>query len=297
MEKIESKKTVKRMDKPSDKLVKRQAAYAGDVIHEFNKLPGKFISSCPNEYPNSEITNPRVDSAYFVDIGGRKYIIDREDESGPLDESVWEKIRGYRGLLQYAFDVPVITVITTDRLVDKSLIPVGISPTTTTDVIVISYPTWDGGEMLSTIRDKIGNKKIRTDVEAMGLVMIPKMFLSGNDKILEEVCVLLKDAKVHDDFFKYELVMEMRCMIHKYAKTLDDIKRLEGVIGLQNACIAMKQHEQALIERVRKETLEQGINQGAFDVALRVKRVLGLDVALSVCDFSREELESEKLNR
>ena len=57
------------------------------------------------------------------------------------------------------------------------------------------------------------------------------------------------------------------------------------VIGLQNESIAMRQYKQALIN--------QGIEQGAFDVALRVKKLYGLDAALSICDFSREELLSE----
>ena len=57
---------------------------------------------------------------------------------------------------------------------------------------------------------------------------------------------------------------------------------------MDTCCIALKQRDQALIEKVRKET--------SFEMALRVKRVLGLDQALLICDFSREELESEKLN-
>lgn len=66
------------------------------MIHEFHELPGEFIESCPNEYPDSEITMPRVDSAYYVMINGKTYIINREDESGPLDDDVFEKINGYR---------------------------------------------------------------------------------------------------------------------------------------------------------------------------------------------------------
>lgn len=187
--------------------------------------------------------------------------------------------------LEYAFKKPVISAITTPRKVDKSLISVGISSTTYTDIIVISYPTFDGSERLSTIKKKIDNNNVLTNVEGMTLVMLPKMFTSGNAEILEEVCVLLKKAHIEDKFFKYELVVEMRCMIHKYAKTLTDITRLEGVIGLQKVCIALKQRDQHLVE------------QGAFKTALRVKKVLGLEQALLISDFTREELENEKLNR
>ena len=85
----------------------------------------------------------------------------------------------------------------------------------------------------------------------------------------------------------------MQCVIHKYAETLDDIRRLEEVIGLSATTFAVHQNEQRLIDKGRK----QGIEQGAFEMALKIKRNLGLEMALELSDFSRQELESEKLNR
>ena len=127
----------------------------------------------------------------------------------------------------------------------------------------------------------------------MTLVMIPRMFTSGNAEILEEVCVLLKNAKVEDEFYKYELVLQMRCMVHKYAETLEDIIRLEGVIGLKNVCIGLQQRDQALINRTRVEALMEG----NFEMALKFKDIFGIDAIVENTDFSREELESGKLNR
>ncbi|WP_298525653.1 hypothetical protein, partial [uncultured Methanobrevibacter sp.] len=229
-----------------DKLVKRQAVYAGAVIHEFHELPGKYMGSCANEYPDSKNVVPRVDSAYVVEINGRLYIINREDESSPIDNGVFEKINNYRRLLEYTFKMPVIPVITTHLPVDQSLITVGISLTTYMDIIVISYPNLGGSERLSTIRKKINDEKVLSGVEAMNLVMIPRMFTSGNAEILEEVCVLLKNAKVEDEEFKFELVLEMQCVIHKYAETLEDILRLEEVIDLSATRIAVHQNKQRL---------------------------------------------------
>lgn len=45
-------KKIKRMDKPLDSLAKRQSVYAGDVMHEFFGLPGKYVGPLANEYPN-----------------------------------------------------------------------------------------------------------------------------------------------------------------------------------------------------------------------------------------------------
>ena len=94
-------------------------------------------------------------------------------------------------------------------------------------------------------------------------------------------------------FFKYELVLEMRCMIHIYAETLEDITRLEEVIGLQNSCIAMQQ----AMEQRDQALIEQGKEEGNFEMALKFKEVLGLEETLLISGFSREELENEKLNR
>lgn len=179
----------------------------------------------------------------------------------------------------------MISVITTTLPLKNCNVNFNISPTLHFKPIVISYPEYNGSERLSTIKTKIDNKEILTKVEAMNLVMIPKMFTSNQDIVLEEVCELLPHAKIEDNDFKLELIFEMQCVIHKYAKTLDDIERLEGEIGLQEAMTAKQFQDQKLIE------------QGEFKVALKVKKLFGIKSALLIADFTEEELENERLNR
>ncbi len=38
------------------------------------------------------------------------------------------------------------------------------------------------------------------------------------------------------------------------------------------------------------------IEQGRFEMALEIKRVMGIEKAIAISGFSKEELESEKLN-
>ncbi|WP_407461633.1 hypothetical protein, partial [Methanobrevibacter sp.] len=85
--------------------------------------------------------------------------------------------------------------------------------------------------------------------------------------------------------------------IHKYAETLDDILRLEEVIGLSAAINDVRRQEKRLIDKGINQGIEQGIEQGAFDLALKVKMEFGLEKAIELSGFSRQELESEKLNR
>lgn len=71
-------------------------------------------------------------------------------------------------------------------------------------------------------------------------------------------------------------------------KTLEDIVRLEEVIGLQKAMTAMDYQKQVVFD--------EGIQKGEFNIALKIKDVLGIEKALELTDFSRSELESGKLN-
>lgn len=84
-------KTTKRMDKPNDTLMKRQASYAEDVIHEFHNFPGTYAGPCMNEYPNVDGGVPRTDSTHYIKYNGRKCIMNWEDESGKISRKTLKK--------------------------------------------------------------------------------------------------------------------------------------------------------------------------------------------------------------
>lgn len=282
------KQTTKRMDNPEDTLLKRQIVYAGDILHQFHEFPGEYCGPLANEYPNPQGGIPRVDGAYVVKINETEYVMNIEDESIRVDENSLIKLDRYRRNLEYSQDLPVISVIRTPLSKDKCQKILKSSPTLCLCPWIISLKDCDGAKRLSNITTKIKNNVALEKVEAMNLVMIPRMFEKNQEEILEKVCILLHDLKIEDAYFKFELIMEMRCVIHKYAKTIDDIERLEGVIGLQQAKTAMDFQNQLLIE--------QGIEQGRFDMALEIKRAEGIEKAIAMSGFSREELENEKLN-
>ena len=60
-----------------------------------------------------------------------------------------------------------------------------------------------------------------------------------------------------------------------------------GVIGLEKRLSALE-HQKQLI-------FEQGVTQGKFEVALKIKDVDGIEKAIAMSGFSREELERGKL--
>lgn len=71
-----------RMNNPEDTFMKRQFTYLGEIAHEFFDLPGEYIGSECNEYPNVDGGIPRADIVYSVKMeNGDKFMINIEDET------------------------------------------------------------------------------------------------------------------------------------------------------------------------------------------------------------------------
>ena len=298
-------KKIKRMHQPLDTLAKRQCVYIGYVFHKYHEFPGDYYGSLPNEYPNSENAIPRIDMGYHVKIGDKFFFINNEDETKVVDENTLLKLDGYKVLLEYAFNVPVISTITTPLPLSQCKKSLKKSPTQELRPIIRSYKTPYPEKILSTVTDKVENNITLSEFEALEIVMLPKRFTSGHGEVLDKVCHLLKNAKVENDRYKQELILEMKCIIHYYAETLDDIDRLEKVIGMKEAKSAMDFFEETLINRGKEEGKQEGRLEGRFEgrleglfeAALKIKRKLGIKAALEISDFTLEELESETVNR
>ena len=238
---------------------------------------------------------------YKVKIGDKEFIINNEDETVKVDDDTLLKVDKYKVLLEYGENIPVISTITTPVPLSKCTKTLKKSMTQELRPIIRSYKTENPEKILSTLTDKVKNNVTLTKVEALEIIMLPKRFTSGHREVLDKVCLLLKNAKVEDDLYKQELILEMQCIIHYYAETMTDINRLEEVIGLGEVKTAMEYHDEYLISKGRYEgELKgklKGKLEGSFESALKVKREFGLEYALKLFDFTHEELESETLNR
>lgn len=77
----------------------------------------------------------------------------------------------------------------------------------------------------------------------------------------------------------------MDCVIHKYVKTVEDIKRLEKVIGLSKANTARYFVEQRIFN--------EGYAEGQLLMAIKLVGKFGVDVVCEISGFSREELSKK----
>ena len=238
-----------RIDKPMDYLHKRLFLYNGPLMHEFFKFPGKYVGPCPNSNLNGDGSISEVDISYLVIDGeNQKLIINVEDETSNVNEETLKKSNKYKINHQYAYKYPVYSVITTSLPSNRCLKELKTSPTDIFRPKIISYLDFNGEKILNRLKTKIKNNNFLTKLQLLSLILVIRTFPKNNSEILEEICSLIKIAKSKDKEFKMEMVYCSRYIIHKYAKTVEDILRLEEVVGLNKAVTCG-----SIIENIKKE--------------------------------------------
>ena len=68
------------------------------------------------------------------------------------------------------------------------------------------------------------------------------------------ICEELLNLKMKDQFVKNELIYSMQCMIHQYAKTEEDILRLEGMINLKT----IMEERSPVLDSMKREGRKEG---------------------------------------
>ena len=120
---------------------------------------------------------------------------------------------------------------------------------------------FNGEKILNSLKTKIKNNNFLTRLQLLSLILVIRTFPKNNSEILEEICSLIKIAKSKDKEFKMEMVYCSRYIIHKYAKTVEDILRLEEVVGLNKAVTCG-----SVIENIKKEGEAIGEARGSLSI-------------------------------
>ena len=264
------KKKKIRMNNPEDTFMKRQFTYLGEIAHEFYNLPGEYIGSECNEYPNVDGGIPRADIVYSIEIEGKRYIINIEDETSNVNENTLKKSYNYKINIYYKTKEPVISVITTTLPLEKCQKELWISITELFKPIIISLPNEKAWKRLNTMINKAKNKKEFSNIEGLELINLPRFCLKNQDHAIELICKELPKLKIKDEYVKNELIYSMQCMIHKYAKTDKNIIELEEMIGLRQTMkkrspVLDNMERQGILKGIkigRKEGKDEGIKEG-----------------------------------
>ena len=149
-----------RMPFPEDVFIKRQFTYLGDIAHELNAFPGKYLGSENNEYPDANGSIKRADIVYSVKMNdGSTNIINIGDETSHVNKKTLEKSYGYKTNIYYKNRLPVISIITTTITPEKCLNELWISETDHFKPIIKSLPSKDGWKKLNNILNKARNNE------------------------------------------------------------------------------------------------------------------------------------------
>ena len=106
--------------------------------------------------------------------------------------------------------------------------------------------------------------------------------------MLEEVCKLLSQMKVEDLEFKENMKICMQCVIHKYAKTIEDIQRLEKVIKLTRK---FETYEETLTRIGKEEGEKIGIQKEKEELAKKLLEMGdSVEKVEKVTNLSQEKL-------
>ena len=102
----------------------------------------------------------------------------------------------------------------------------------------------------------------------------------------------IKDNRLFDDEKYY---LPLISAIHQYVN--DEIERNKLIEVLTMNMPADEIYEKVMNSGIYEQGLEQGLEQGEFNMALKIKRSLGIEEAIRLSNFSRKELEEEILER
>ena len=278
----------RRMKNPEDRLRKRSHAILGETVHQYFNLPGQYIGAIENEIPDGDNKEKKTDGSYLVQIGEIKIIINIEDESSRINKESLSKSFEYAINMIYAHKLAIYSVITTPIPLKKC-----------EKNIILAKQSY----LSQKYKNKIKNDEYFSNTEGYDLINIPRMYEKNNEEILEKVCIIFSKMKMKDDLIKYELGKCLECVIHKYAKTLDDINRLEEVINMTKVV----NHRKEFIKNIQQKGIKQGINQGRKEgikqgqkegeikLARKIAETIGIEETTKITGISKEEILNKKI--
>lgn len=219
-----------RIENPKEEFRKILHTKLGEVSHEYFGCHGEYRGPEPCEKPKIDRELPPAYLNYFIfseEYGNLINSIFYEDSR--IDEDYLEKI--YFLSLNFACPykkIPTYTIITQLPL-DECVKEVVIG-TTYFHPSIFSFADYDSVKHYQKIKDKINAKEEFENVEALDILFIAPNCKINRQKTLKNVCECINQMIISDDKFKSNLKEAMKCVIHEYGESVDEIKKLEKII-------------------------------------------------------------------
>ena len=157
--------------------------------------------------------------------------------------------------------MPVLTVITTTVPEEKCLKELNFSKSDSFKPCIKSLPYDGAWDDLNMMVDKIKNQELFTKSDGLKFITLPRCCKYNQELAVEKICEVLLDMKVENRFILIELIYCMQCIIHKYAKTDENILRLQEMIGLKE----LKIERMNILDEMKAEGKIEGKAEGKIE--------------------------------
>lgn len=221
-----------------------------------------------------------------------------------LERNHLKKYMDYKVRLQCQSGKPVVTVIICIYHIKSEIYVFEETETSLLKPIIhYLFESYDEVKYLSIKNKIINNFKLsHFDIQYLILLSFMVHKKSRIAKIMD-VCDLIEEIKKKNLFNNDEMYLPLILAINQYVS--DENERNELIKVLTMDMPADEIYEKVMNSGIYEQGLEQGLEQGKaiglekgeFIMALKVKKSLGIEEAVRITGFSKEELESERLNR
>ena len=219
-------------------------------------------------------------------------LLNFEFQDVKITEKDLKRYMDYKVLLQCQSGKPVVTVIICTYHVKSE---VYIFHETETSILkpIIHYllDHYDEVKYLS-LKNKIKNNQKLSHHDIQFLVLLPFTSIKNSrQEKIRDVCTLIEEIKTKKLFNDNEFYLPLILAINQYVSDENERNKLIEVL-------TMSMSADEIYEKVMNSGIfEQGVEIGNFNMAIKFKNALGIDEAVRISGFSREELESETLNK
>lgn len=276
-----------------DKFFKVSAILFGQLFVDFFGLNYHVIRLYRNELNTFKGNSLFTDLVFETREG---ILLNFEFQDKKLNKNHLKKYLDYKIHLQCQSGKPVVTVIICTYHIKSEVFIYNETETSLLKPIIhylIDY--YDEVNYLS-IKNKINNKLKLSPNEIQFLVLLPFM-TNKNFRLnkIRDVCNLIEEIKDNRLFDDEKYYLPLISAIHQYVN--DEIERNKLIEVLTMNMPADEIYEKVMNSGIYEQGLEQGLEQGEFNMALKIKRSLGIEEAIRLSNFSRKELEEEILER
>lgn len=222
-------------------------------------------------------------------------LLNFEFQDNKIGDEHLKRYMDYKVALQCQSGKKVVTVIICTYHIKSE---VYVYEETETSILrpIIHYLTdsYDKVKYLS-LKNKIRNNRIFSQREIQYLVLSPFM-VAKNDRtrIIKDVCLLIEEIKKHGLYDDSKMYFPLVLAINQYVSDENEREKLIEVLTMDEPVDEI--YEKVMSSGIFEKGLDQGLEEGKFEFALKYKRLHGIDEAVKFSGFSREELENERID-